>query len=79
MLISGALPDDTYIALACRVKEAIRSPSAQRLHELTISRRSCESRQDWQRLLYELGSTTDLRLINLGEDRVRLAWYIDSP
>lgn len=76
MLISGVPPDDTYLVLACRVQEAIRSPQAQRLHEVTISRRPCESRQDWQRLLFDLGSTTDLRLVSLGDDQVRLSWYI---
>lgn len=77
MPLPGMPPDDTYLALACRAQEAIRSPLAQRLHEVTISRRPCESRQNWQRLLYELGSTTDLRLVSLGDDRVRLCWYID--
>lgn len=77
MLISGVPPDGTYLSLACRVQEAIRSPQAQRLHEVTISRRPCESRQDWQRLLYELGSTTDLRLVSLGDGRVRLSWFVD--
>ncbi|MNG09021.1 hypothetical protein D3C84_924170 [compost metagenome] len=77
MLLPGVPPDDTYLALACRVQDAIRSPQAQRLHEVTISRRPCESRQAWQRLLYELGSTTDLRLVSLGDSRVRLSWYID--
>ncbi|SFP38819.1 Protein of unknown function [Geopseudomonas sagittaria] len=77
MLFPSLPPTDTYLALACRVQDAIRSPQAQRLHEVTISRRPCESRQDWQRLLYELGSTTDLRLVSLCDDRVRLCWYID--
>lgn len=77
MLFPSLPPTDTYLALACRVQEAIRSPQAQLLHEVTIYRRPCESRQDWQRLLYELGSTTDLRLVNLGDDRAHISWYID--
>ncbi|MNF89879.1 hypothetical protein D3C84_724190 [compost metagenome] len=77
MLFPSLPPTDTYLALACRVQDAIRSPQAQRLHEVAISRRPCESQLDWQRLLYELGSTTDLRLVSLGDDRVRLCWYID--
>ncbi len=77
MPIPAPHPTDTYLALACRVQEAIRSPRAQRLHEVTISRRPCESLQDWQRLLYELGSTTDLRLVSLGDGRVLLSWYLD--
>lgn len=77
MLLPGVSPDDTYLLLACRVQEAIRSPQAQRLHEVAISRRPCESRQDWQRLLYELGSTTNLHLVGLDDDGVRLSWYVD--
>lgn len=77
MLFTSLPPTDTYLALACRVQEAIRSPQAQRLHEVRISRRPCESRQDWQRLLHELGTATELRLVSLGEDRVLLSWYVD--
>jgi len=70
------MSEKTYAALVERVKRKINSPAAQSENCTEIQRQPDDTTEDWARLLSDLGTVENVRMVPLDDtaEHVRLRW-----
>ncbi|KQQ67822.1 hypothetical protein ASF84_01395 [Pseudomonas sp. Leaf127] len=69
---------NSYEHLVKRVQEIISSPRSQLEHQVTISKTSHESAQDWDRLLEEINDADGVTLSRLQDGSAHIAWFVEK-
>lgn len=69
---------NSYEHLVKRVQEIISSPRSQIEHQVTISKNSNESAQDWERLLEEINDADGVTLSRHQDGSVQVAWFVEK-
>lgn len=70
----------TYERIGHRLRDLISNPKVQRLQCVTVRRLANEDSGDWCRVISEISGTAGVKVEDLGDDAIRIAWseYYDS-
>ncbi|GFM89376.1 hypothetical protein PSCICO_47750 [Pseudomonas cichorii] len=64
----------TYEHIRRRIQRILTDPKLQKTQSVTVARLPDESCSDWRNLMTEIGEVDGIRLDDMGDGVVRIAW-----